>query len=101
MNNLKHFVLMSVKQGSKLDMSSAGHLLGIAEEGFFASTAWLKGDEEYNKVSGSSFGITTGDDDMFYKESKFKMSRPTEEQVKFLLLKCDTNFIKRAKKLIE
>lgn len=37
-------------------------LLFIAIQGFFASTAWCKGDEEYNAVMGRKFEGITSDD---------------------------------------
>ena len=37
-------------------------LLFIAIQGFFASTAWCKGDKEYNAVMGQKFEGITSDD---------------------------------------
>ena len=99
---LNQFVLMSVTAGGRYDMTedNSGKVLGIAEDGYFASTAWRDSDEAYNNISGTSFGITTGDDNIMYKEDKYKMSRPSLEQVRYMLHKCDENFQKRANKIL-
>ena len=101
MKNLNHFAIMRVTPGSQYDMNGKGQLLCIAEEGFFASSAWIESDEAFSNITGRSFGITTGDDNNFYKEDKSKMFRPTEEEVLALLPKCHIAFQEKAKRLME
>ena len=38
---INNFVLLSVAQGSELDQTGKGQLLGLANAGYFASEAWL------------------------------------------------------------
>ncbi len=97
---LNNFVIMEVTKGTPLDMSGEGEILGIATKGYFASEAWIVSDESYRKMSGTSFGVITGDDDIEYCEKRNLMSRPTEEKVKELLPHCCDEFIKRTLKLL-
>lgn len=100
MKNLNRFAIMRVSIGSKYDMNGKGQLLCIAEEGYFASSAWIQGDKEFGNVAGRSFGVTTGDDNNLYKEDKGCMSRPTEAEVLELLPKCCCPFQEYAKHIL-
>lgn len=91
----KHFAIMSVSKGSDIDQSedSSGKLLCLAQEGYFASTAFIEGDERYAEVSGRSFGIITGDDGFEYKEDRSRFRRPKNmEEVEQLLERCSESF---------
>lgn len=92
--NLNNFAVMTF---------NGNPLLCLVQEGYFASTAWLKGPEAFSKIMGSSFGIITADDNMEYKEDKYKFRLPyNEEEVLSLLCSpnCCNNFINRVKPLL-
>jgi len=78
---IRNFVLIRVAPGGALDQTGEGHLLGLANNDYFASSAWLRSEEEYDQIVGRSFGITTADDNTEYKEDKSKISLPTLEQL--------------------
>lgn len=55
---------------------------GVALKGFFASTAWLEGKEEFEQVSGKSFGWYDFEDQRVYRTSKSNIRLMTLEEYK-------------------
>ena len=96
------FVLMRVNAGSKFDTSNdkSGSVLGLAS-GYFAGEAWAKNDGSFDSVSGSSFGIVTGDDNSRYCENKRTMSRPTTDEIIEHSDNCCDDFINRCASIHE
>lgn len=69
-----------------------------AEEGSFASTAWLKSDEAFNDIAGTSFTAITADDCMCYNLGKYNVRRlESMEEFNTLLEKAHPAF----KRLVE
>lgn len=61
-------------------------LLFIAIQGFFASTAWCKGDKEYNAVMGQKFEGITSDDGKSWNLDRANIRRvSTKEEFDRLL----------------
>jgi hypothetical protein len=59
--------------------------IGIANAGYFASTAWIESDEAYDSISGQKFGWYDPEDNMDYMNSKFLFDRPTELEILYAL----------------
>lgn len=55
--------------------------IGIALDGYFASTAWIESDEKFNGIIGAKFGWYSPNDNANYCNSKHSFSRPTEQEV--------------------
>lgn len=92
--NLNNFAVMTFK---------GNPLLCLVQEGYFASTAWRVSQEAFQKIIGSSFGIITADNNMEYKEDKYKFRLPSSEGEVLNLLSssnCCDNFINRIKPLL-
>lgn len=58
--------------------------LGIAGAGYFASSAWKKGDAAFKEIVGTSFGWTDSKGG-FYNDPKSAFTRPTESEIKSLM----------------
>lgn len=55
-------------------------LLFIAIQGFFASTAWCKGDKEYNAVMGQKFEGITSDDGRSWNLDRANIRRVSSKE---------------------
>lgn len=62
-------------------------LLFIAIQGFFASTAWCKGDKEYNAVAGRKFEGITSDDGRSWNLDRANIRRVSNKEEFDKLLK--------------
>lgn len=62
-------------------------LLFIAIQGFFASTAWCKGDKEYNAVMGQKFEAITSDDGRSWSLDRANIRRVSNKEQFDRLLK--------------
>ena len=89
---------MNINNFAILEHNNKEILCFVVDE-YFASTAWKINQETFKTVSGRSFGVITGDDNMKYKEDKNKFKLPTEEQVLNLLQNCSEAFQHRVKEL--
>lgn len=47
--------------------------------GYFAGNAWLKSDQAFLNIIGSSFGVLTFDDNTEYREDRNNIEKPTVE----------------------
>lgn len=70
--------------------------IGIATEGYFASTAWIESDEEFNQVAGRKFGWIDNAGEKFCN-SKHDFSRPSQREV-LTALECYPGLHKAALK---
>ena len=61
--------------------------VGYATGGHFASRAFIESDERYAGIVGMSFGWFDFEDGCTYKNSKFKMRRPTLDEWNTLFTK--------------
>jgi hypothetical protein len=59
-----------------------GKYPGIAMNGYFSSTAWLKGQEEFKQVTGRSFGWFDFEDQCQYISDKSQIRLMTLEEYK-------------------
>lgn len=62
-------------------------LLFIAIQGFFASTAWCKGDKEYNAIMGQKFEGITSDDGRSWSLDRANIRRVSNKEQFDRLLK--------------
>lgn len=70
--------------------------IGIATEGYFASTAWIESDEEFNQIIGGKFGWIDNAGEEFCN-SKHDFSRPSRQEV-LTALRCYPGLHKAALK---
>ena len=96
---LRRFVLMDSPEEFET-VKGSGLVLGIAN-GYFAGTAWVKGDDAFEQVSGRSFGIITGDDNGEYRDDKGKMNRVGKKELLEHLQGCCDEFRIRAKRVLD
>lgn len=59
-----------------------GKYPGMAISGYFASTAWLKGQEQFESIMGRSFGWFDFEDQQEYKDDKSQIRLMTLEEYK-------------------
>lgn len=93
-------VFVHMRTNTSYDQNGLGEMLCVATDGYFASKAWIIGDEAFNKITGRSFGFLAGDDCLPYKEDKASFRRATNEDLKIMLPKCGPQFVELALEIL-
>ncbi len=79
---------------------SGSSYIGLAIDGYTASSAYRLGDEVYHQIVGRKFGVILAYDDQEYTVDKNDVSRPTLAEVEQTLQYCHPSFKERINKLL-